>query len=789
MQAAGTEKTLKLLEFDIIRMRLASEAKSEEAREILSGENPLTDPQKIDDLKSIAAKLTALFDSGISEPESFLPSIGEVLPKLKVAGLSLTIEEAFGIGIFAERGGALIRWANTDGVLFLDIPDVKAVSALVFNIIDKDGKLRDLPELRAIKQRITALNRELQAAASSYTTRDETRRMLQSDVPSQRDGRLVLAVKANFRGRIKGIVHDVSQGGQTIFIEPEDIVEKNNDLLIEQRALDAEVRRIMRELTEKIMPFYGTLADFHNKIIEIECLRARARYAHNTKGIFAKTGSSFFLRRARHPLLGESAVPIDLDMGALRTVIITGPNTGGKTAALKTAGLLATMNQAGLAIPAAEGTILPVFDNIFADIGDDQSLSQSLSTFSAHISSIAFIIKSSTARSLVLLDELCSGTDPSEGSALAMAILDHFIEKKCRSIVTTHHSVLKNYGWTHSGVENASVDFDSATLSPSYRIVMGVPGESRALDIALHYGLENELVEAARKYLESGRADVSALIAGLKEKHLEADKTAQRFKEREDELREQIRKADLRELRLRQKETEIKAGAVGNLRGLLGESRKTLENLVRELKENGISREETLKVKEFLRKLDESVENEESELEKFRLETQEAALEKEKTENNSDSEPKIPIAAGVHVLAGAKRLQGLVKKKAKKGNWLVEVGGVSLFFSETELIPVKPDTIQKSAPQVSVDYAEHSPAVLELNVRGMRLQPALETLQKQIDAALAGGMHEFSVIHGKGDGILQKGVHEYLRNSPVIADYYFSRPELGGFGRTEVVLA
>ncbi|MDR1319389.1 MAG: endonuclease MutS2, partial [Treponema sp.] len=600
------EKALRLLEYGEIMNRVAACSLSGEAAALLREESPRRDPEKIAEMKEAVSAIMARFDSGDEEPRGSLPSIGFLLPRLDLEGAVLAADEAWAIGLFVERGEKMKKWlgaarpagpgAEASGPEFFEkyppaaaLPDCSEAAAAVFRILDRDGNIRDLPELRAIKRRIQNLQAGLESSVMRYTSDEETRRMLQSTLPSQRDGRTVLAVKANFRSRVKGIVHEVSSSGQTVFVEPEEVVEKNNELLIEQRNLEAETAKLLRELTARLAERREDLAAFHRGLVDLERLRAKARYSGESGGRFAgESGAAgaLVLKQARHPLLGGGAVPIDLVMdGNIRTVIITGPNTGGKTVALKTAGLFALMNQSGLALPAAEGTSLPVFDGVYADIGDEQSIGQSLSTFSAHITSIAGIAARATERSLVLLDELGSGTDPEEGSAIAMAILDFFIEKNARLIVTTHHGILKNYGYTREKVENASVEFDGSTLSPTYRILMGVPGESRAVDIAARKGLAEDIVKRARSYLAEERSDVSALIRGLKEKHFKLDADAQKSRAEELRLREERRRADLRELRLRQKETELKQDAAGRLRAFLAESRKTLENLVREVRE------------------------------------------------------------------------------------------------------------------------------------------------------------------------------------------------------------
>jgi DNA mismatch repair protein MutS2 len=844
------EKTYQLLEFSAILSRVASCSLSEEAAALIRESRPLRVSKEVAGLKAQVQVVLDRINSGDEEPHSTIPSIGAILPKLKVSGASLEIEEAYALGVFVERGEVLKNWlkkgegsppeSQNNQEITLEnlknsvisgqsmvttplpdfigtIPDCSALSREVFRVLDRDGQFRDLPEFRSIKRRINILTRDLENAGSRYTGNGEIRRMLQSDLPSQRDGRMVLAVKANYRGRIRGIVHEVSSTGQTVFVEPEEVVEKNNELLVEKHRLDAEIRRVLREMTARIAEMREALGGFYRGILALETICARARHARETRGVFStEMDGVLVLKQARHPLLGSAAVPIDFAMDRnIHAVIITGPNTGGKTVTLKTVGLFVLMNQCGLALPAAEGTALPVFDGVYADIGDEQSLSQSLSTFSAHMTNIAAITRLVSGHSLVLLDELGSGTDPEEGSAIAMAILDYLMEKKARLLATTHHGILKNYGYTREGVENASVDFDSRTLSPTYRILMGVPGESRAVDIAARNGLDETMVEGARGYLAEERTDVSALIAGLKEKHRELAVAGEEHIQEERRLWEERRAADLKELRLRQKELEIKSGGMGKLRELLSESRKTLENLVREVKEGELSREKTLKVKNFLHTLAETVNTEDA-----ALEMEEAAISNERQRLESlygsgaagtgerkgrkakasggravppggitTAQGKLPqIAPGTQVLAGEQHSRGRVLRSAKKGAWIVEIGSLKMTFNEEDLIPLPPSAGPEKPSIAPVDYAQIPQAKFELSILGMHLEEALSVLERQLDAAVLRGLREFSVVHGKGDGILQKGVHDFLKKQSHVADYYFSRPELGGFGRTEVIL-
>ena len=805
-------KTLALLEYPRIMEKVSEYALSTEAAEIVKNSKPLFD-ESVNHEKEKVRAIYELKKGNTEEPRSWLPSIGFLVPKIEVEGMVLDIDEAHAIGLFIERGIELINWVFKDDepqrTDILRKPEsalcgeekkiVKNVSAEIFKIIDKEGNLRDLPALRAIRKRIETLEKDLKAAVSRYCGEEEYKRMLQSPLPSQRDGRAVIAVKSNYRGRIKGIVHEASSSGQTIFVEPLDVVEKNNDILLEKRNYDAEIQKIMRELTEKISIHSAELKIFHVEIIKLECLRAKASYSTAVKGHFtlmlknsANREETLLLNKARHPLL-KNPVPINIEMNSnIRTLIITGPNTGGKTVALKTLGLLAMMNQSGLALPLEEPSVLPIFDGIYADIGDEQSINQSLSTFSGHITNISAITKHATEKSLVLLDELGSGTDPEEGASLAMAILDYLIDKKSRMIVTTHHGILKHYGYTRQGVENASVEFDAHTLSPTYKIIAGLPGESRALDIAAANGLDNAIVKKARDYIDEEKSDVSEMIKGLEQKQRELAGMERKSAAEQNQLKEEKRRSDLKELQLRQKESELKREHIGKLQLLLGESRKTLENLVREVKEGEITREKTLKVKEFLNELARNVDNESN-----LLDTEETAIRKQlhKLENPVNAENEITFEEGMEVLIRKTKQHGVIlrsdKKNAAGTSWIIKVGSLKICLPEKEIAPV-PTAKKKSAKTNSVSWTAEisasSEAVYELMIRKMKFEEAMEAVRRQVEAAMLSGLKNFAIIHGKGHGILQKGVHDYLRSCSAVADFYFSRPEMGGFGRTEVVL-
>ncbi|HTX74125.1 MAG TPA: endonuclease MutS2, partial [Rectinemataceae bacterium] len=624
---------LKLLDFPRIRDDVAGYCLSQEGRSALLEELPLDDRSAVAELKSATQSVLSLFQQGIEPPQLSFPDISLPARRIAKEGASLELEELYAVGVWAESCAAFIGFMRPAGSATVEnlvgrTPDLAQVSRIAFRVVNRDGTLRDLPEIREARERIARVNRDIAALTESYRRDPEVRGMLQSEEPTIRDGRTVLALRANFKSRIRGIIHEVSSTGQTVFLEPEDLVQKNNELIQEEARYRQELARILREATEKLRLESESLETSRLAVASLDGIYARARHARVGGLIVARDlGEGFVLRKARHPLLGRQAVPIDVELPeGTRTLIVTGPNTGGKTVTLKTIGLLALMNQFGLGIPAAPESGFAVFDAVFADIGDEQSIDQSLSTFSGHMRVIGSITVEATGRSLVLLDELGSGTDPEEGCAVAMSLLDCFIARGSLTVLTTHHGILKNYGYTRPGCLNASMDFDALSLSPTYRILMGVPGESRALDVAQSNGLSMDIIAGARRYLDEERADVSELIRGLTEKHRALEDMESDRRKRLREAMEEQRKADLTALRLKQRELELREGGVGELRRLLGESRKRLENLVKELREQELTSDRTREVKDFLSELALEVDAEEVKLEALREETRAAKL-------------------------------------------------------------------------------------------------------------------------------------------------------------------
>jgi len=772
--------TLNLLDFQVILDALAERCLSEAGRAALAGEQISTDPEEVEKRKALTVAFHRLLESGRAFPSLDFPDLSSLEPKLFKKGVLFEIEELFCLGRFIVSSGRLARYLKAGGQELLlplaaGLPDLKDLSKEIFAVIDRAGALREdhIPVLREIRESIRCLQRENEKLAKSFLNNPGYRSMWQADRPAEKNGRTVLPIKSNFKGRIAGIVHDVSASGSTLFLEPMEIVEKNNAIAEKENRYRREVHRILRQLSTSVLSRSGEIRSLIRGVAELDTLYARALYAiHNRCAPAQIDEHCLRLYEARHPLLGKSCVPVTVILGnEYRVLIVTGPNTGGKTVTLKTVGLLAAMNQFGMEIPAREDSTLKIFDKIFADIGDEQSIEQSLSTFSAHILNIARIVEDSTAGSLVLFDELGAGTDPEEGVAIAMGLLDHFIDKGCLCMATTHHGILKNYGYSREGVENAAMEFDARDLRPTFKIILGIPGESHALEIARRTGIPTEILGRAEQYLKDERGDVAELIERLSEKQRKLLVAEKRQESRETELREKTRRADLKELRLRQRELELREQGVGELKRLLSESRRQFERLVREMKSTG-DRQERKRTREFLQALAEGIERHEQ------------TLQGERTDLYSSAE--LSLADGMEVIIRGTGKRGKIVRKGRRDTWVVATDTLRGTFPASDLQPAQPLGEEPSL-SISEEIESGSPSY-QLDLRGLRLDQALKQLESQIDRALLSGLSEFSIVHGKGEGILQKGIHEFLKKSKHVKDYFFSTPQQGGFGRTVVRL-
>ncbi|MBQ0039213.1 MAG: Smr/MutS family protein [Treponema sp.] len=847
-------------EFDFYKIReiISHFAQSEEGRDAVLARESTTDKETIDLLKNMGRQWNIYLNSDNPQALFAWPPVKEIFPALGIEGGCLNQEQIFALGLFStytEKTRSAINGAKDDikipdlAKVIFDAPFLGQAADEIFRILDiSTGQVKDLPVLREIRSRIASLKREIDNAIRKYTSDSSLNQALQSNVPAFRADRELLAVRADRKNSIKGIVHEVSATGQTVYIEPDEIVKSNNALVEEEFRLQSEINKIFRELTESLGKYKEDFIKAQEQMLLLDSTYAAARWQNSINGIFAEDCDVDYepplISKARHPLLGEKAVPVTITfMQGKRVLIITGPNTGGKTVTLKTVALFALLNQAGFPLPAEEGTRLPMFSSIFADIGDEQSIAESLSTFSSRMKNVALALNNTDERSLVLLDELGSGTDPLEGSAIAMATLDLLLERGSFVIVTTHHGVLKNYGYTNPSCINASVEFSTETMRPTYNLLMGIPGESHALDIALHSGLPREAVEKAQNYISTEQADVSSLIKGLTSKHEELDDLLRQQRIKGAELQNKEHKIHSREIKVIERDIELKEIENKQSFSFLRETRSQLENLVRILREGEITKEKTQGVKKFISDLEDSIDEQKVQLEQKRKELEEEIsklkAEEEKIAENGmritkakehktakgkktkqrlsnaealknasvderqvdfakhQKDPKKPAVTklvyteGMEVLCGAEKRKGTLVRKVKDGIWQVQIGFMKIEVPQRQMVPAEKIEMPYSRADYFVETtaSENDEAPkFELRLLGMRCEEAMRALEHQLDLCAIKNFRNFSIVHGKGNGILQQAVHDYLSHYPGVKDYRFARPEEGGSGKTYVEL-
>ena len=860
-------KTLEQIDYYTIRDSVADCAISEEGKNFLLRREPYHDAAKIEHLKNASREWERFMSRTNSLPFGPWEPVYPLIPVIHATGSALTLQQLYALGQFCnavKRVKETVEIKETE-LEFKVLPeetaklmDLSDASRIIFRILTPDGELRDLPEIQAIRKQIADLNQKIKMIMHRYCTDNKLDDILESNVPVLKNGRQVLAVRAGQQNRIKGLVHEVSVSGRTVYVEPEDSVYATNELIEKEYELQEEIKKILIKTTEELQPSIPAFRENIPLMNFFDATWAAAKWGKENECVYALPCSTTeelpqsqknntdnqlsnvnsqlpisseppLLLNARHPLLGERCVPITIRfMDGKRVLIITGPNTGGKTVSLKTFALLSMLNQSGFPVPAGEGTRLPVFENIYADIGDEQSLDQSLSTFSGHMKNIAKAVKKAGPASLVLLDELGSGTDPQEGTALSMSVLDHLIERQAFVLVTTHMGILKNYGYTNPHCINASVEFNTDTLAPSYHLLMGVPGESHALDIAAKSGLPNFIVKNAKHYIATEQTDVSALIKGLSKKHSELDKL-RNATEKEAQVQEEkgLRLAE-KEVQLRRKEHELKNNKTRELDEFIRQSRRELENLVRQIREGEITRDKTVSVKQYIaeleangHRLEDELEAEEEKIREAEIQVQKASekirVSHKKTKKkmklsealkyaesaptrseNTDAKSKggvkdaapLTFTPGVEVEVGAMKNRGTLVEKDKKGNWIVQFGSVRMTAKEKDMRLVKGPSAGSPAVSVVIEKAEagHEYPQFELRLLGMYADEAIRALEHQLDLCAIHNFTRFSIVHGKGSGVLQQAVHDYLSHYHGVKEFSFAPPEDGGFGKTYVVL-
>lgn len=660
--------------------------------------------------------------------------------------------------------------------------------------IDDNGAVKDSAsaELTRIRREIDVAHRRLQDKMRRMVASESVRKYLQEGFVTQRDGRYVLPVKADFKGRIKGIVHDQSASGATIFVEPLAVTELNNTWKTLQIEETQEINRILASLSTAVAEQSRFIAATVQALAELDVIFAKARYAEtltataptllNRDTLPANT-RRINLRNARHPLLdADTVIPINLHLAPETSMlVITGPNTGGKTVSLKTVGLLALMAQSGLHIPADDGSQLMVFDGIFADIGDEQSLEQSLSTFSAHMTNLVDILSHCTPKSLVIFDELGAGTDPIEGAALAHAILEHLLKKRVTTLVATHYAELKAFAYTTAGVENASMAFNVETLSPTFELQIGVPGNSNAFAIAERLGLPDTILAEAQSLVDEETRETETMLAQIKadmesarmerlrveEERAEAEYYREKMEKRLENVDDEAQQILQRARREAQKELDATRA---KLRELRRETRKKLA-------EASTARQTGSKLPDRILKSAQS-----------RLETMEAAFATPKARPENLSAP--PLKVGQKVEIPHLNAKGVITA-INKNEIEVQLGTFRTTLKRNKIhADTQPPPIK--TPVENQGYRTggivESPG-LELDLRGQTADDALHILDSYLDQAYLAGMPFVRIVHGKGTGVLRNAIREALRGHPLVTSARNGADGEGGDGVTVIKLA
>ncbi|MEK4081095.1 endonuclease MutS2 [Solibacillus sp. FSL K6-1126] len=784
------QRALKTLEFHKVREQVAAFCTNSIGKQAIEELVPETDYDTVVELleemdEGLAilrvkgnVPLGGIFDV---RPHARRSQIGGMLSPMELMEIASTIRASRILRNFIED----IELENTIEIPhFIErkeqMPVLTALQHEINDCIDDNGTVLDSasPALRSIRQSLRSEESKVRQKLESLTRGSNATKMLSDAIITIRNDRFVIPVKQEYRSHYGGIVHDQSASGQTLFIEPDAVIQSNNEVQRLKVKEKAEIERILSELTLKVQEVGHEIFVLVQLLGEMDVILAKGKYGQANKCTMPKMNKEGYTRlvRARHPLLPiEDAVANTIEFGRdVTAIVITGPNTGGKTVTLKTVGLCTIMAQCGLPVPALDGSELAVFEQIFADIGDEQSIEQSLSTFSSHMVNIVDILSKFNEKSLILFDELGAGTDPQEGAALAIAILDETVDRGARVMATSHYPELKAYGYNRPSVVNASVEFDIETLSPTYRLLIGVPGRSNAFEISKRLGLSSNVIDHAKSFTGTDRHEVESMIASLEESRLrserEADEAhllledAQKIRA---ELEERLRIYD-------EKKENLEKKAKDKARKIVDDAKKEAETIIAELrkmKENAALSVKEHELIDAKKRLDNAAPIDNNKV------LQKAVAARERKQN-------LQVGDEVKVLSYGQK--GTLLQKA--GNeWVVQIGILKMKLPESDLEYVKPEKEQATRPMMNVKN-RNSVVKLELDLRGERYEDALIRTEKYLDDALLANYPRVSIIHGKGTGALRQGIQNFLKNHKRVKSYRYGEAGEGGFGVTVVEL-
>lgn len=781
------KRVLKTLEYDKILAMLKERASCCISRELVDTMEPSGDFDTVErELKLTAEAETLFYKTGRSPVDDF-PDMRHCLERMHAA-LFLSTGELLGIAsclkaariakdILANEVGEESYLYNLAGLLITHRSAEEEINRCIIN----EDEIFDgaSPALARIRRAMRLANEKVREKLNSMIRSTAYQKYLQEPIITIRNGRFVIPVKQEYRQQVPGLIHDQSSSGATLFIEPSAVVELGNEykkLLAEEAD---EIERILTELTAMLAPYADEIREDLNIMGQIDLVFAKAKLSRELNAVMPRLNRNNYVRivRGRHPLIpADRVVPIDIWIGKdYRSLIITGPNTGGKTVTLKIVGLFALMVQSGIFVPANEGSEFPVFEHIYADIGDEQSIEQSLSTFSSHMKNIVGILDKADENSLVLLDELGAGTDPIEGAALAMSILEELNDRHCICVSTTHYSEIKAFAMTHEGMENASMEFDIDRLCPTYRLYIGIPGKSNAFEISSRLGLPSSIIDKAKSFLKGEDVRFEDIISSAQSQRRIAEEERKMAEEARAELEKLRADAERERKKLDEDRNRLQAKAKEDAKRIVADTKREMEKLIVEIRS--------------IKDIDRSAADRVIQAARDTLRATETAVnEKETIKKEDNTMPPKTVRAGDTVnIVTLDQKATVLSAPDSKGEVMVQAGVMKL---NVKLKDIRLIEEKKAAAPTSgkVGLGAGKQVGLELDVRGMLVDEANIIVDRYLDDAYNAGLSEVNIIHGKGTGALRTGIQAFLKRHPLVKGYRMGSYGEGDAGVTVVTL-
>ncbi len=774
------------LDFHLIRSKLESCAVSEYGKERLRSMMPMTIFAEVRDELQRVGEMMALLTAGEQVPMHSIPDCRRALHRAGIEASILSAEDfrdiVTALRISRELKQYLARRSDRLILLPLYVPRLiedKLLEYHIDRVVDEEGNVRDnaSKELRRIRKDITEKSALLRRRMESLLKRVSGEQLVQEELVTMRDGRLVLPVKAEYKRQVHGFIHSSSATGQTVYIEPMETLELNNDIRDLQFDEQREIARILDELTVRLRASLPALHESLAAYSELDSLYARAYYGNSINASVPDIHLErrLMIQQGRHPILllhkkYDAVIPMDITIGDPETtIIITGPNAGGKSVTMKTVGLLAMMTQCGVPTPCAQPSVFPMYDDILVDIGDEQSVENDLSTFSSHVQRLARIVASVTGKSLVLIDEIGTGTDPSEGSALGASILEYLTSRGGHVITTTHHGMLKAVAHEHPKMQNATMEFDLDSLQPTYRFRAGLPGSSYAFEITRRHGMRQEIIDRGREILDTKSDALEQLLVEVERKSQELGKRLRESEAASEKYKALVADYETKLAAVKEETRRMKKEALEQAEGIVQDAQGLIERTVKELRERQADKEaiktslDTIKAKQ-------------------------SALQSERR----DASPEVPREetvvfqkGDIVMMQSGSDTQGTILDDTDKTHVLVAFGNLKMRIERNNLTLVRRSAPPKESIPVNIPAAPES---YEIDVRGLYGDEAVKEVDTFLYQAYTSGLPRVDIIHGKGTGALRKRIHDYLREQRIVREFKLGEWNEGGSGMTVVYL-